>query len=62
MGTGLSFAIWQAVTGGGYSETIKLIIYNGLLLAANEIVKIVLSRYEVAIVRAEADLADRIVC
>lgn len=61
LGTGLFFAVWQAVTGGGYSETIKLIIYNALLLGANEIVMIVLSKYELTIASAEADLADRIV-
>jgi hypothetical protein len=61
LGTGLFVAIFQALTGGGYSESIKLIIYNALLLCANEIVKIVLSKYELTIASSEAELSDRIV-
>lgn len=37
------------VKGGGYRETIKLITYNGILLGPNQIVTIVLSRYELVI-------------
>ena len=62
LGTGLVFAIWQAVRGCAYSEAIKLIMYSGIFLGAHEIAKIVLSKSELAIVRAEADLAERIVC
>lgn len=46
----------------GYAETIKLIVYNGIQLGANEKVKVVFSKYEASIARAEADLPHRIVC
>jgi hypothetical protein len=54
-------AILQALTGGRYSESIKWIFFNVLLLGANEIVKIVLSKYELTNASSEAELSDRIV-
>ena len=52
LGTGMFFEIWQTLTGGGYSESIKLIFYNGILLGASEIVKIELSKCELSIAKA----------
>lgn len=59
-GTSLLFAVSQVVSGGGYSEFIKFIIYLNVVLLGNEVMKLVLSKYELSIAKAEAELAYRI--
>jgi hypothetical protein len=60
LGTSLFCAVSHVVSGGGYSQSVNFIIHLNVVLLGNEAMKLVLSKYELSIARAEAELAYRL--